>query len=168
MQSGDTKRGAGHKIYLLTNGAEVDSMTKRLCADYRSSDAAVVRHARAIRDSMFVGGLAGFDAIDKRMYRLDLRAERITKTLRGRVDSVIAAHIADSVKAGLDAHYRFDRVAPGQYILYGTWPVGRHSYRWWAPVELKAGEEKRIDLDNDAERGQQLNCDEADDPILGR
>jgi hypothetical protein len=124
-----------------------------------------------MRDSLGMDlrqGVSEGSAMVDRIPAVDIRAERITSRLRRAIDSTISAHLLDSTKAGIDAHYRFDTITPGRYLLHSTWSVYDRNYQWLVPIDVKANQRATVDLDNSVERRRELACGEMDDPILGR
>jgi hypothetical protein len=50
----------------------------------------------------------------------------------------------------MNAHYRFDAVQPGSYLLYAQTTIGESAYEWWAELAVKADAKYSVDLDNSA------------------
>lgn len=178
MQSGDTKRGAGRAIRLLRDSPQLQSDLADVCA-------ALELRVAAIRDSM-AGPTAATKDSSEAAYRRSLAdvlneskrqawrtlSDRHIKMLEtstvlvagaraqatAQIDRLIVQSTADTTGTGMNAHYTFTRVAPGNYILFGDWRIGDNDYQWWAPVTAVAGRTVRRDLDNSVEADDKLYC----------
>jgi len=58
----------------------------------------------------------------------------------------------------MNAHYRFDQVTPGRYVLWAQTVIGDNHYTWWAPTVVSAGDSLKKDLDNSSEADASVHC----------
>lgn len=151
MESGDTKAGAGRTVYLLADTPDFRRRHAQICASHRvryetarAADAAALQRAVQL---MIAGELPPPPP--------SLRENGITIDS---ITSLIATVIRAQVPSGMAAHYRFDRVAPGRYILFAEWKIGMQDYQWWSPIVLTPGQPMRRDLDNSTEAAGQVYC----------
>jgi hypothetical protein len=70
---------------------------------------------------------------------------------------LLGAKVAESA-TGVNAHYQFTGLAPGQYVLWAETEIGDHRYTWWAPIALAAGDSAKKDLDNSTEADHLVYC----------
>ena len=97
------------------------------------------------------------DLSDRRRAALASRDSASTMTME-RVSGAIVAAMVDTVGTGMNAHYKFTRVRPGNYILFGEWRIADSAYKWWAPVTVPAARAVKTDLDNSVEANDALYC----------
>lgn len=157
MKSGDTKRGAGRMVLLLKDSPSLQASMHAACLQYALRVAPLVTWKRALEDS-------AAHASDS-LYALIARSTRVDRGIQAlkdeAVDSIvaaIAANLVDSTSAGMSAHYVFEGVRAGRYVLYSQWQIADYGYRWWAPIAVAAGRRVRRDLDNSSELGTSIFC----------
>jgi hypothetical protein len=171
MQSGDAKRASGLPVSLVKYSPTFDSTLHAVCEGFARSGIPIVLHALAMRDSQTKAILAGnierVDAISGRMVKLDVASDSIVRDLYRTVRSKVAKSVVDTTGTGMNAHFRFDSVAAGRYIVFAEWTVGQNPYHWWAPVTVDSGRVRR-DLDNSVEGGDQPFCGQRRVNVLGR
>jgi hypothetical protein len=128
MQNGDVKRGAGNTVLLLGPADSVLAMRERTCTAYGVHLLAAARQ-----------GGAPFDVV-------------------GQLDNVLRRLTIASSKTGINAHYHFDHVPAGKYILWAETMIGDNNYTWWAPVVVEGRDSVSKDLDNSTEAHAALYC----------
>lgn len=171
MQSGDAKRASGLTVSLVKYSPAFDSTLHVICQGFVGSGAPIILHAMTLRDSdtkaIIAGDMTKVDAIGARMAKFDVASDSVVRDLYSSVRSVIARSVADTTGTGMTAHFRFDSVSRGRYIVFAEWAVGQNPYHWWAPVTLDSGTVRR-DLDNSVEGGEQPFCGQRRVNVLGR
>ncbi len=148
MQNGDVKRGAGNTVLMLGPADSVLAARTRVCRAFGEELLAAARKGGLPADS---GTLA--------------------KDLHGRLLGSLVGFTDATSKTGINAHYRFDGVAPGKYVLWAETTIGENSYTWWAPVTVRGGDSVSKDLDNSTEARAVLYCGGTKDsltPTLAR
>jgi hypothetical protein len=131
MQNGDVKRGAGNTVLLLGPADSVRATRARVCRSFSDQRLAATRRGDSLTPD--------------------------TVGLRLTVDTALARLTLASSKTGINAHYRFDRVPAGRYILWAETRIGDNPYTWWAPIGV-AGDSVSVDLDNSTEGRAALYC----------
>jgi hypothetical protein len=128
MQNGDVKRGAGNTVLLLGPADSVIAKRGRICAVYGQELLAAARRGGTSPD---VVGL------------LDTSLLRLTVA---------------SAKTGINAHYHFDHLPAGKYVLWAQTMIVDNSYTWWAPIVVTGRDSVSKDLDNSTEARAALYC----------
>lgn len=131
MQNGDVKRGAGNTVLLLGPADSVVAARARVCRSFGDQLLAAARRGENLTPDT---GLL-YVALDTALMRLTVA----------------------SSKTGINAHYRFEGVRPGRYVLWAETTIGDNAYTWWAPVVV-AGDSVSADLDNSTEARATLYC----------
>ena len=148
MQNGDVKRGAGNKVLLLGPADSVIATRGRICAVYGQELLAAAHRG---------GTQPATDVV------------MTTNHMIGQLDSSLHRAAVASSPTGINAHYHFDHVAAGKYILWAATMIGENSYTWWAPITISSGDSLSKDLDNSTEAHSALYCNHVSDslaPIL--
>jgi hypothetical protein len=65
------------------------------------------------------------------------------------VPLVFAGNIVKSGKTNVDGKYIITDVAPGNYYIYALFGSSSMGVDWLVPIQINAGEETTVDLDND-------------------
>ncbi len=141
MQNGDVKRRAGNTVLLLGPADSVLAMRGRICAAYGQQLVASARQGGNPPDVV------------------------------GQLDTALLRLTVASSKTGINAHYHFDRVPAGKYILWAETMIGDNNYTWWAPVLVTDGDSVSKDLDNSTEAHVAVYCPQVKDslaPVLAR
>jgi hypothetical protein len=131
MQNGDVKHGAGNTVLLLGPADSVRATRARVCRSFGDQRLAATRRGDTLSAD--------------------------TTLLRLTVDTALARLTVASSKTGINAHYRFDRVPAGRYILWAETRIGDNPYTWWAPIVV-GGDSVSVDLDNSTEGRAALYC----------
>lgn len=182
FMSGDVVPVAGRTVHLLRWGAALDSSRLRFCRhrDVVESEirADYDRTVRPLSDSVRAAEPRGATAASR--YQDNLRVGVLLERLGPLRDSVARAaearrsrlrtvwldslltHRVASAPTGLQAHYRFDGVQAGRYVLYTEADIPRERLtlqrQWWAFVQIVPDTVKRLDLDNAFVLGQLYYC----------
>ncbi|HET7233038.1 MAG TPA: TonB family protein [Longimicrobium sp.] len=146
MQNGDIRKMAAGRVHLVP-----DSVVRSLvaaCEVRDSSRKRYVRLRRPIRLAYDEARGARGDARARFLARADSATTAAVAALEPgrRAENEIIAQVAAqrAAQTGMEAHYTFEGVAPGQYWLYSDTDL---PYYWFAPVRT-AGERVKRDLDN--------------------
>lgn len=170
MQSGDTKRGSGVTVSLLRDTKDLERWRNILCPQRELGNLELqIRRSKAT-DSLTKALDPWTDAhsrtkrrIEKDLYEKEKAASEAQldslrrETIREMRESLAAA-LVDTVSSGMEAHYQFANVPPGDYVVFAEWAIGDNRYAWWAPVEVRSGQSVKRDLDNSTEESGQLYC----------
>lgn len=150
MASGDVKRGAAVDVTLFRY-SDHDSLSHRLdviCVAYLQQLHALFDSSRALDDSIREHPGAGSYWGPKSM-ALVLETDTLRRGVRTITDALILGGVvAARTRTGLEAHYTFKAVRPGEYRVRAIMAVGEHEYRWWVPAVLRAGEGRTLDLNH--------------------
>jgi len=149
MQSGDVRKGAGRTIYLLADTPLLHAGRDSICVHYTFDHLPVLAMRSAVMDSMLgnAKGKLAQHLVDRDM-SLSAQLDTLNSAMHAQVDHLIVQSIRDTTGTGMNAHYRFENEPPGSYIVYATWKIGDNDYTWWHPVEVRAGQTVKRDLDN--------------------
>lgn len=170
MQSGEVRKGAVQTVFMLRNGDSVSQAVDAICRDWKGN--AAQREARAkdmdAKANVFKRSaerapmraqVALLDSVDK--YRQAAVAERQTQSAQDaiaeRILAIVHAAADTQVQTDIDAHYRIENLPPGRYVVFAEWPSDE-VFTFWAPVELKKGDEKKQDLDRATLANAKLRC----------
>lgn len=154
MQNGDTKRGSGRTVVLLSDaGGRLMPNIKLACSDYflRTRDLFAWFRALLDTESMVRGGRPGMPDIYAVLNREQRLAKGIGELRAGARQSILELLVdarVDSAGTGMNAHYRIGVKRPGRYYAFSEWTIGSESHTWFAPLVVTAGETARRDLDN--------------------
>src|SRR6266567_1027130 len=146
MQNGDVKRGAGNTVLLLGPADSVMATRQRICHKYGEQLIDVTRRI-------------GLSPADMPVAPVTL------------LDSAFVRFARASSKTGINAHYRFDGVPTGNYVLWAETMIGDNSYTWWAPITVTGTDSVSKDLDNSTEVHAALYCTSMKDslaPVLAQ
>lgn len=183
--SGDIKQGAGRTVYLLPDVDSFRSARLAFCAEardgWRRVTDSLLAPANAASDSSNALYRQFDDAMASRNYSnippdLDRLLAR-TKVLYQKVDDgqanfmsdagkeaerVATSHAVSYTSTGMHAHFVFDSVPPGDYLLFADWyvPGVTAQVRWLVPVSVRSGSTTNKDLDRDNRAGWLLDCPE--------
>src|SRR6266550_5421501 len=141
MQNGDVKRGAGNMVALLGPADSVLTARARICTAYGELLLAAARQGGNPTDVV------------------------------GKLDTILLRFTVASSKTGINAHYHFDQVRPGKYILWAETMIGDNNYTWWAPVVVAGRDSVSKDLDNSTEARAAVYCGHLVDslaPVVAR
>jgi len=137
MKNGDVKRGAGNTVRLLRDNTALDTLLARACSVYHAEDERLRNKSDVV------------DYATKVVPRLN----RDTHVL---FDSLLGSLAIAASPTGMSAHYRFERVRPGRYVLWARTEIDEHLYVWWAPIAVRTPTESLTrDLDNSVVTEQQ-------------
>jgi hypothetical protein len=179
--SGDVARGIGRTVYLLRDDEILASARLRFCQylidrekELRDS---LRRVAAPLEDSIRAAEPEVQAALNARRRDtlsydiLDLYSRARTQFRQGEaIQSAFRRSLDDSVEVlfstlavaraptGMHAHFRFERVLPGAYVLATSWYVHERTRRWWVPVQVRAAEIIKRDLDTEGTTERWLNC----------
>ena len=154
MQSGDTKPGAGRTVYLLADTPEFRTRHDQICASHQARKRVAEVADRAEWDRRFELIRSGQTPPSTKP---DAAIREFAQTIDS-VTSLIATVLRAQVPSGMAAHYRFDGVVPGRYVLFSEWKIGVEDYQWWSPIVLTSAQAMRHDLDNSTEAGGRVYC----------
>lgn len=134
MRSGDTKRGAGLRVALVTPSTPILDNVRAMC---RSRDSTLLQKVKKLElpDS---AALASVWETERKRAQQDLSG------------ILLAYGQPVFAKTGINAHYRFSGVRPGSYLIYSEWTIGDMSHVWLTTASVGAGESITVDLDNEA------------------
>ena len=132
MQSGDIKKAAGIRVYILANPDAVKADVAQRCAAWQ-------RYLGATPNDPG-GNLSSAPAMESE------------------VDAILVRTSVADVGTGMNAHFKFDGVPVGSYLLYARFPIGKRLYGWLLPVSINAGQSPTLDLDTAAENHQAFAC----------
>lgn len=179
--SGDLKAAAGETVYLLRDTDDFRLARIGFCRDYlagskRLKDSLNVSW-RPLQDSINTGIQQFESAMNARQYDqlprdLDSQFVRSKAMFRDQqrvsgefrkaaVDTSRSRVVSRAVRytgTGMHAHFQFDSVPPGKYILYADWTERDLLHRWLKYVQVVSGQLLKADLDNDAIVDRLLNC----------
>lgn len=172
FMSGETKQAAGQTVWLLPLDIELEAENSAICSlgaadQKRLSDSYEVvdgplhdsilsaeqRQSAAMNahnysdlppelDGLFARAKRNFNVLDTS--RKALRARDHDRFLQ-MVDRRAVAHAG----TGMHAHYQFEKIMPGAYVLYSEWLANDYTRYWWVPVKISKGEHIKKDLDSD-------------------
>jgi hypothetical protein len=150
MKSGDVKRIAGNRVYLLkADTAKLAPACKavRIAAISYGTDTTVVATKRSLYE-IFGGRTrrAEIDAAVRARDSTDRAANEHALALARSVDSAVVA----SAPTGVGGRFRFDSVSPGSYVLHARTSLYGTTHAWFVPITLGGGASVTRDLDNDA------------------
>lgn len=165
MKSGDTKQGSARTVYLARATEDLVGNARAICRSVDSTRTHLtLENARLLsvgrrhidRAANVPGTSAGRAQLDTaQMYSDSARAnlvrmnqlpELLTKKLG---DLIVAFGKPDTARSGMNAHYRFASLSPGNYLLFTEWRISDTQYHWLTPVTVSGNATK--DLDNDAQ-----------------
>jgi hypothetical protein len=66
----------------------------------------------------------------------------------GKINAAIATHVIATVTTDFGGNAKFESLQPGTKFVYGEYQVGRSNLAWNARVDLRAGENASLVLDN--------------------
>jgi hypothetical protein len=155
MQNGDIKKAAANTVLLVQN-------TPALRVDLDSACAQISRYTRSLGTDSGVIDLAKTFAKQRLGPRADsLQLVLVTRAIESqhRTEILIDETVSRTQKAlqaatvatsptGMNAHYRFSGVKPGDYLLFAETTIGSLYYQWLGGFSVKAGEALAKDLDN--------------------
>jgi hypothetical protein len=164
MKSGDTKKGAGLTIFLRPQTDDLIAELRAICAKYErmiTSTRFFLIGCCSCKDPPLPGG----PEITRYVDALVDSAERLHAAQKPSAARSIRAKVTArpglETGTGMNAHYKFEKVPPGEYFLFGEWKIGDNNYQWWAPIELLPGTVLKKDLDNSVEADGLASCEDA-------
>jgi hypothetical protein len=132
VKSGDVKRLAGRQVYLAADPANFEVVRLTLCDILKE-------RWRNVDASPQYGELA----------KIIVKTEQAT-TFVSSVDSAYVKHSQSSVSSGVNAHFAFRDVHPGEYVIWTVGELLDERYFLKRDVRLMPGSNSKIDLDNSA------------------
>ena len=149
-RDGAVVRAAGSSVQLITRADSVLAELRQACQTHarelrRLGDAARGAQQRAqqlLASGRQVSALQAGDTA--RAYSDSGRA--LDRAHPAALDSLLAANAARHGQTDSDAHYRFDALPSGRYLVYGAEVVGGAALRWLDTVSAEAGQTRRRDL----------------------
>jgi hypothetical protein len=153
-QSGEIKRGAANEVVLLRAPIDLAARFTELCAAQRAKFRQA-NEADSIAREQITDASAKIQAIDATIERIRAGAKQ------SRVEHIalIKSAAFRTAPTGMNAHYAFENVAPGSYILFATMPLGDEMHSWFLPVTVTTGSQVKQDLDNNNRYSPSWNCD---------
>lgn len=155
MQSGDIRKQAGGRVYLLSERAASESPALRAACMAKVEASARIARIRAQVDAFRDSAYKLPAGVDRQRYldaasRADsaVPAMLAAGTANVQLPPAAAAAALLSAPTGMESHYRLAPVPPGRYYLYSHAQVYNRSYAWGVPVTV-ASEALRVDLDNE-------------------
>jgi hypothetical protein len=151
MQDGDTKKGAGGKVFLVRKTPGIIADLKATCAQQtRELSPRIVEVGELVNFAKSYPQLAAkyTDSAAALMRHIEKRTSDYGRERR----LLMQAFAVDSARTGVNARYRFARVRPGDYIVFHQWTIGTTQHQWLTPVTLEPGRARTLDLDNEAKR----------------
>jgi hypothetical protein len=97
-------------------------------------------------------------AVQERLQRTLDSSNALSALTDSRIRALLVANKVAEVGTGINAHYKFEGVRPGRYVLFGEWDIGDESNQWWAPIELASGRRLVLDLNNAVEAADSVYC----------
>jgi len=163
MKGGDTKRGPGQTIYLIPDTDSLQAAIGAVCERFKAEEMRWAARVVAAQDS--AKRITGDSLSDTQVLYLTeqeallrRQVDRMNRGVKDSINLVLVRHMIDTTGTGRAAHYRFAKVPPGRYMLFGSFDIGDHSYRWAAPITLAPGDSAKRDLDSSAEESARLYC----------
>ena len=167
MRNGDVKKAAANTVRLLYADT-VRAIQGRICPPA----VFLVDSARRLvlsADSLMrvalgqQGASAGQKMAD---YTVAQNARTAADNARAKVQrdavqmlrAVMLGNVLAETRTGMEAHYRFDAVAPGSYALWAETSIGDSFYQWITPVAVTGPGPVRADMDNDTAGLTRLYC----------
>lgn len=132
MQSGDVKKGAGLTVRLLDNADQVFSAISERCDAWKKYLASTPGD---YNDHLAKG-----------------------PGLENDLSTIISNNVISETGTGMNAHYKFENLLPGKYLLFAVFPIGDNNYRWLIPVEIRSGRSATVDLDTEKENRAVIGC----------
>jgi hypothetical protein len=157
MQNGDTKKGTGLSVSLVPLDGRFEANLKTLCSMWLPQLADIQRQAdKVTQDSAILSRQASpakwaVDELEQLKRVVALGNAKIGPAFSRSLGGFADTHAVDSISSGLAAHYRFNRLRAGRYLVRSAWQIGDNPYEWWVPVTVKVGAKIVRDLDNSVE-----------------
>ncbi|MGI8497333.1 MAG: hypothetical protein ACR2OG_07115 [Gemmatimonadaceae bacterium] len=158
-KSADIKRGVANEVALIPVGASVGQKWRLLCDQQASEDAAWKASTDSVASSLtdIPAKIAYLKGNIRRI------SESVDRRRLARVAMLKSAALALS-PTGVNAHYRFDRVPPGNYGLFAEMVLDDTPYHWYYRVVLRPGDAQHVDLDNSRLLDGHFSCDDLPAP----
>lgn len=184
FMNGDVVPMAGRSVSLLRNSDSLQLDVVRFCERWKESEDGRRRRYdllwKPIGDSMRALEMETRSAntlermrASESIIRLGRRSEQVYDSLK-RLDvaergenandyyRTLLRHRVFTAPTGLQAHFRFERVPLGDYVLYAQAELSRGEItlrpRWWAEVTIVADSVLRRDLDDSVSQGRPFSC----------
>lgn len=159
MQSGDIRKIAANTVLAIPAGAFA-AARKEVCAPRRAfidSLAARVARNKALVDSLQKVGKEQPLAEMRRAGDDEIHLLFLNDTLSTPIAQRLGAVATARAALGLQAHYRFDSLPAGEYILHVATRIGNRDYYWAQPATV-AAKPVTLDLDNTNVHQLTLGC----------
>lgn len=160
MKSGDTKKGAGNTLYLIRETPELHLDMLSTCQVFNLSAVPLYKTQKAVNDSIIAyrSNTSLWATLVERSSRISSELAGLRGTAVVSTRKIILEAAIDTTGTGVSGHYRFTGVQPGQYFVYGWWPIADSTYVWYAPVTVAASQTSKRDLDNSVEVRKTIYC----------
>jgi hypothetical protein len=160
MQTGDVKRAAGRMVYLVREQDSLELETGKVCSGFLERLRRRVARLSIINDTLMRVPMTNeqVDIRQERMKRIIAEGSADEATVIPAINAALVRWAVDTSGTGMNAHYRFPRVPTGRYLLFADFPILTHHYAWGIPLQLRAGQALRRDLDASSENGSELYC----------
>jgi len=156
LPSGETRKGAGARVVLLGQLAELEVARREAAAAYRPA-AQKIEEEIARLDAQRRAALNSSDNLGQATQTLDrtkkdLAARQkdfasLKATSTAREGVLVDKYAVQAVHAGEDGSFRFAGVPPGEYRLWAIVPGSDATeFRWYLPARVEAGADTVLDL----------------------
>lgn len=153
-QGGEIKRGAANEVVLLRAPTDLVSRFTQVC---------LVQAEQSRREAEAED--RAYEQLRNRSAKMLALQERIdsikarTRSNRAEHLALIKSGAAQIAATGMSAHYAFEDVAPGEYVLFATMALAAETHWWFVPVTMPPDGQVKRDLDNTNLYAQVWNCD---------
>lgn len=161
MRSGDVRKGAGLAVHLIRDPDAVSALLTANCDQYRPRYADLehlqTKRQQEVTDNIGRSTSDFQQALDNQRRAYGQMTELFDSTTAS-ADRILLAASLTSVNSGVNAHFKFENVPAGSYGLWTQFPIGEHSYQWFIPLRLVAGQHLVRDLDTDSMNREVVYC----------
>lgn len=164
MKNGDTKRGVGQQVLLLRSTFPLRDSILSMCRRSASNVAhlenwylALRRDSEAIARRGLPGAPSTYDVVAREV-RVKFGIASASSESHFAARRLVAEAVVDSTSTSMSARYSFEKVLPGEYVLYSTWNIADVDYVWLVPVTVTSGGSAKRDLNNSVVVSGEVMC----------
>lgn len=153
MQNGDTKKGAGGWVKLIRSDSSLVNNLQAICRDHYDVSERLEAQSDSVRARSVAMTYKDLKLGDKLSDSASALAKASRLHMRQGTDdtrSILRMRVVDSARTGMNAHYRFSSVRPGNYLLFYEWEIANNLHQWITSVAVGVGQTITLDLDNEA------------------